>query len=284
MRLLRVEMATFTWRIHMILRLTLLISFFSCVLSKCGGDETITAIIKDMAEHMLAAQGVMASSATARPFITASFAQSLDGKLAAFERDDAGRTTSNYPLSGNESLLLTHAIRSVHDGIVVGGSTLLIDNPKLTNRLWGDSEGKQPRPIVLDTHLRYIRELGDSKRVENLIACCSEEAAASFESIPSSVQILSCKCSSDGRLDLDDVLSKLYTRFGIKSVMVEGGAAVLNSFLNEGLVDHMCITIAPKLLGAGIALSCSHQLAPSRFFLLGSDCVLISPWPSKHTS
>jgi GTP cyclohydrolase II len=280
MRLLGVETLASTWRIHNILRLTLLVSFFSSALST-GGDETITAI-KDIVEHLVAAQDVMASSAMARPFITASFAQSLDGKIAAFERDGTGTTTSNYPLSGKESLLLTHAIRSVHDGIVVGGRTLLIDNPKLTNRLWGGSEAKQPRPIVLDTHLRYIRELGDSKRVENLIACCSEEAAASFESLPPSVQILSCKCSSDGRLDLDDVLSKLYTRFGIKSVMLEGGAAILNSFLNQGLVDHMCVTIAPKLLGAGIALSCSHELAPSRFVLLGSDCVLISPWPSKN--
>lgn len=281
MRLLGVETKAFTWRIHKIIRLTILVSFFSCVLST-GGDETITAIIKDMAEHILAAQDVMASPVKSRPFITASFAQSLDGTIAAFERDGTGATTSNYPLSGKESLLLTHAIRSVHDGILVGGRTLLIDNPRLTNRLWDDSEGKQPRPIVLDTHLRYIRELGDSERVENLIACCSEEAAASYESIPSSVQILSCKCSSDGWLDLDDVLAKLYTRFGIKSVMVEGGAAVLNSFFNQGLVDHMCITIAPKLLGAGIALSCSHQLAPSRFVLLGSDCVLLSAWPSKN--
>jgi GTP cyclohydrolase II len=283
MWLLGVETAASVWRIHKILKLTLLATFLSCALST-GGDETITAIIKDMAEHILAAQDVMASSTAARPFITASFAQSLDGKIAAFEHDGTGTTTSNYPLSGKESLLLTHAIRSVHDGIVVGGRTLLIDNPQLNNRLWGDSEEKQPRPIVLDTHLRYIRELGNSKRVENLIACCSEEAAASFESLPPSVQILPCKCSSDGRLDLDDVLAKLYTRFGIKSVMVEGGAAVLDSFLNEGLVDHMCITIAPKLLGEGIALSCSHQLAPSRFFLLGSDCVLISPWPSKNTT
>jgi diaminohydroxyphosphoribosylaminopyrimidine deaminase/5-amino-6-(5-phosphoribosylamino)uracil reductase len=279
-------MAVSARRIHRILKLTLLVSFFSCAVST-GSDEIITSIIKDMAEHILAAQDIMPSSARARPFVTASFAQSIDGKLAAFERDGTGTTTSNYPLSGKESLLLTHAIRSVHDGIVVGGRTLLIDNPQLNNRLWGDSKEKQPRPIVLDTHLRYVRELGDSKRVENLIACCSEEAAASFESLPPSVQIVACKCLADGRLDLNDVLSQLYTRFGIKSIMVEGGAAVLSSFFNEGLVDHICITIAPKLLGAGIALSYSNLgsnavvLEPSRFVLLGSDCVLSSPWPSN---
>jgi riboflavin-specific deaminase-like protein len=282
-------MSASAWQICHFLKLTLLVAFFSCALST-GSDEIITSIIKDMAEHILAAPDVIRSSGTARPFITASFAQSLDGKLAAFERDGTGTTTSNYPLSGQESLLLTHAIRSVHDGIVVGGRTLLIDNPQLNNRLWGDSKEKQPRPIVLDTHLRYIRELGDSKRVENLIACCSEEAAASFESLPPSVQIVSCKCSPDGRLDLNDVLSQLYTRFGIKSIMVEGGAAVLSSFFSAGLVDHICITIAPKLLGEGIALSYSHQgsnaivLETSRFVLLGSDCVLSTPWTSNNSS
>lgn len=229
-----------------------------------------------------------------RPFLTLSFAQSLDGKIAGYT--DHGETTNNYPLSGPETQMLTHAVRSIHDGILIGGRTLLIDNPRLTNRLWSSGNpGKQPRPIVVDTHLEYVYKLGESCRVQNLIACCSEEAAESFESLPATVQVLPCRCTSDGRLDLHDVLYKLRTRYGIRSLMVEGGAAILTSFLRGDLIDCLCITIAPKVLGNGVAPTFAgvhdcdvnadnNAESLSDFVLLGSDCVFVNLWRNSWKS
>jgi len=277
---------------------TIMFSFLSVIVAvtaAASSNKATIAIIQDLVDEIVSTQETLLALNPPRPFVTLSFAQSLDGGIAAYFRDETtGNATSNYPLSGKESLLLTHAIRSVHDGILVGGRTLLIDKPRLTNRLWGRSDKKkQPRPIVLDTHLDYIRQLGDSSRAENLIACCSEEAAGSFESIPPSIQVLPCECLPDGRLDLHDVLSKLYTRFGIKTLMVEGGAAVLTSFFDQGPVDCLCVTIAPKLLGQGIAPSyvsaCAQEgthglaLTPSRFVVLGSDCIFIKTWSVDGT-
>src|SRR6185369_14895911 len=54
-----------------------------------------------------------------------------------------------------------------------------------------------------------------------------------------------------GRLSLDAVLDDLGRR-GIASLFVEGGAAVLTSFLAAGLVDRAVVVTAPFLLGAGI--------------------------------
>ena len=79
-----------------------------------------------------------------RPFVTGTFAQSIDGYLSPWSsttHHTEGSSTatipmSNYPLSGPESSLLTHALRSMHDGILIGGRTLLLDNPRLTNRRW----------------------------------------------------------------------------------------------------------------------------------------------------
>lgn len=58
-----------------------------------------------------------------RPFITLTFAQSLDGKIS--------KKGQQILISGKESLAMTHRLRSLHDGIMVGIGTALIDNPQL---------------------------------------------------------------------------------------------------------------------------------------------------------
>jgi len=273
------------------------------------------------------------SSSSQRPFVTVAFAQSLDGKMAAFVRGDGitttttRTTTSNYPLSGDESLLLTHALRSIHDGILVGSRTFSIDNPRLTNRLWGSAatttDTRRPRPIILDAHLHHIQHMRDSLlcRLRNPIVCCTHKAAAaSLEALPLEADILACDCEAENgnRLCLEDVLRRLKRNHGIETLMVEGGAALLSSLFDrshgddeDALVDALCITIAPKLLGSGIApkfrqdtiitndnrtasaANNSTTTTPNpttvidlnplspRFVSLGRDTTLLSCWSSK---
>ena len=83
-----------------------------------------------------------------RPFVTLSYAQSLDGCIAA-------KRGQPLALSGPQSLTLTHQLRSAHDAIMVGIGTLLADNPRLTVRL---VEGRDPQPVVLDSRLRFPSE------------------------------------------------------------------------------------------------------------------------------
>ncbi|MFQ5420065.1 MAG: RibD family protein, partial [Anaerolineae bacterium] len=54
--------------------------------------------------------------------------------------------------------------------------------------------------------------------------------------------------NADGRIHLPSLLSKLAEQ-GIRRLMVEGGAAVITSFLAERLVDRVVLTLAPKLVG-----------------------------------
>jgi 3,4-dihydroxy 2-butanone 4-phosphate synthase/GTP cyclohydrolase II len=225
-----------------------------------------------------------------RPFVTLSFAQSLDGKIAlkASNRDE---TSSNLPLSGKESILLTHGLRSTHDAILVGGKTFSTDNPRLSNRLWGDA---QPRPVILDPSLQHIEKLGSSRRVRNVIVCCSHLAAASFQEYDELLELLPCQCSEDGRLDLHDVLQRLRSTYGFRSIMVEGGAAMLSAFLSAGLVDCLCVTIAPKLLGNDHGLACFSSIgmekqyidlaceSASRFVPLGNDCIFLCQWSHEQ--
>mmetsp|Transcript_1241 Transcript_1241/g.3254 ORF Transcript_1241/g.3254 Transcript_1241/m.3254 type:complete len:290 (-) Transcript_1241:62-931(-) len=222
-----------------------------------SGHERVSETIG----HMLAGiADVMTSKPVAdRPFVTLSFAQSLDSKIGIYLDDAMTETSSNYALSGPESLVLTHGLRSIHDGILVGGRTLSIDNPRLSNRLWtsdGESPMKQPRPVVLDTKLHHVFELVDdgSMRAKDVIVCCSQEARDMheeklLEKSPNLV-LLSCKTNAEGQIDLLAMLQKLKKEFRIDSLMVEGGSAIISSFLRMGIADCLCVTIAPKIIGS----------------------------------
>jgi len=142
-----------------------------------------------------------------RPFVTLAYAQTLDGMLAATtsdQNDAPTSTTSNMLLSCPESIKLTHHLRNIHDGILVGGSTFLVDQPRLNCRLSTSSPSssysiEDPMPIVLDTHLNNLQRLLfndiisiqdnmdipedisiDTIKAHNPIICCSSNAAKSF--------------------------------------------------------------------------------------------------------
>jgi len=237
-----------------------------------------------------------------RTFVTLSFAQSLDAKIAIYLDSAKNQTSANYPLSSSESLLLTHALRSIHDGILIGGRTLSTDNPRLTNRLWMSPSTSnptiQPRPIVLDPTLRHIRQCLTSLRARNLIVCCSHESAIAATSSPSeiilendsSIVLLPCDTTSNGQLDLKSVLMNLRSMFGIKSLMVEGGSAILSSFVQGNLVDCLCITIAPKVLGSrgltALMLGEDYdrrmekrgalEFGDTKCYSIGNDCIILA--------
>lgn len=251
--------------------------------------EILTLLKSGQNEYFIGGQG-------RRPFVTLSYAQSLDGKIAMIDhRQDiplelegsdtslppfAGKSSSNYPLSCPFSLRMTHALREQHEAILIGGNTLEIDNPRLSNRLWGNHFQRQPRPVVLDTQLRHIREMEGSCRLRNPIICCSIQALRAVKHLRSEYDFLPCRCSDDGKLDLEDVLHKLTSKYGIQTLMVEGGAATLSSFYRRGdLYDFLCITIAPKLLGSlaigPLLMGPPLELHTCRFFNLGDDAVFV---------
>jgi riboflavin-specific deaminase-like protein len=253
-----------------------------------GASATTTKVL----ETILQWKGGMQQNQ--RPFVTLSFAQSADGKIALYTGNSKNQTSSNFPLSGPASLVMTHGLRTIHDAILVGGRTLSTDNPRLSNRLWKASQ-HQPCPVVLDTHLHHVRRV-QSIRAKNLIVCCSHEAAKAYRQgdyrLSPSFKILPCPLV-DGRLDLSYILSELRKEYGIESLMVEGGSQVLSMFMEQQLVDCVCVTIAPKMFGGNglSAYSCSWsagkpsqpthvELDESQFFPLGDDCILLGKWRS----
>ena len=164
-----------------------------------------------------------------RPFVTLSYAQSLDGSIAIHSGEPLA-------LSGAESLKLTHHLRSMHDGILVGIGTVLSDDPQLTVRHW---TGDNPQPIVLDSQLRIPKtaRLCQSENKRCWVLTLEDENIEI-----DGLEITSLQSNAEGRVCLQHALKLLWDR-GIKSLMVEGGANVITEFLKAQLADAIEVTI-----------------------------------------
>ncbi|UCG92522.1 MAG: RibD family protein [candidate division WOR-3 bacterium] len=189
-----------------------------------------------------------------RPLVTLAYAQSLDGSIAA---------RRGYPLtlSGRESLRLWHTLRAAHDAILVGIGTILADNPRLNVRL---IRGKNPQPVILDSNLRF--PIGSKTLNNNKLPWIFTTESADRERQrllkTRGVTVIRVKTTSDCQVDLHELLHQLAHR-RVNSLLVEGGARIITSFLNERLVDQFVITITPFIVGGlhGVEkLLCSHMI------------------------
>lgn len=194
---------------------------------------------------------------TGLPFITLSYAQSVDGCIAA---------SSGNPLalSGSQSLTLTHKLRAAHDAILVGIGAVLADNPQLTVRL---VKGKDPQPVVVDSQLRLPLK---SNLLQNRFAppwiATTEAADIERQKIleAAGACVLRLPANAKGQVDLGALLERL-GQLGINRLMVEGGAQIITSFLSERLVDHLVLTVAPVIVGGLPAVSRLGESGPKYF-------------------
>lgn len=169
-----------------------------------------------------------------RPFVALKYAMTMDGKIASGKNDSKRITNEN-------SREYVHKLRNRYDAILVGKNTVLKDNPSLNCRIAG---GNDPIRIILDTNFEI-----DDKDL-NIFNLNSDKktyiATSSDKKKDINADLIICK-KKNVRIDLNDLLEKLYD-MKIRSVLVEGGSVVNNSFLEENLVDKIYEFIAPKII------------------------------------
>jgi 3,4-dihydroxy 2-butanone 4-phosphate synthase/GTP cyclohydrolase II len=205
-----------------------------------------------------------------RPFVSLTFAQSLDGSITA----QRGRP---FAISSTAAMRFTHQVRAAHDGILVGIGTVLADDPSLTVRL---VDGRSPQPIILDSHLRYPT----TAQLQSPWIVTTDEASVIREKELTDIgaRVIRVQGDENGRIHLPTLLQKL-PQLGIRSLMVEGGAEVITSFLAAQLVDRLIVTIAPLLIGGlrGVAGLQPHlpRLHNVHHHTLGQDIILIGDLP-----
>ena len=177
----------------------------------------------------------------ARPFVTLSYAQSLNGSITTKRGDTVA-------LSNHESLVMTHQLRANHDAIMVGIGTALSDNPRLTVR---EAAGANPQPIVLDSRLRFPLDakLLESPDINPWIITTKRADQNRRKALESAGAHVLCFPSDDlGNVDLPVLLSHLYDQ-GISSLMVEGGTRIISSFYQTQAIDRLIITVTPRFFG-----------------------------------
>jgi 3,4-dihydroxy 2-butanone 4-phosphate synthase/GTP cyclohydrolase II len=191
--------------------------------------------------------------ATGQPWVTLSYAQSLDGSLTA-------RQGSPFSLSGGESLTLTHRLRAAHDVVLVGIGTVLADDPRLTVRL---VEGSQPLPVILDSHLRCPPQANLLKGPRHPWIAALEDAPGTRKAglEAAGAHVLSLPPDDAGRIRLPALLERL-AGLGINSLMVEGGGEVITAFFSQRLVNQVVLTIAPLFLGGYPAVGQDVSVSP----------------------
>lgn len=177
-----------------------------------------------------------------RPTVVLKFAQTLDGRIAAAGGDSRW-------ISGEKERRLTHAIRSACDGVLVGVGTVLQDDPQLTVRM---VEGSSPTRIVLDSALRTppTAALFDSEAPVVLVAAPGCDATRAKRLHAAGARIVQVAAAERG-VDLRGMLEALL-ELDLRTILVEGGARVITSFLHMGVVDRAIVSIAPIVLGRGI--------------------------------
>jgi diaminohydroxyphosphoribosylaminopyrimidine deaminase/5-amino-6-(5-phosphoribosylamino)uracil reductase len=180
-----------------------------------------------------------------RPFVTAKFATSLDGRIAT-------RTGESRWISSVPAREMAHVLRRRHDAVLVGVTTVLVDDPALTVRLPGAH--RQPIRVVLDSSLRTppTARLFAAGGGAVLIATTASAPRARGEALEAvGAEILTLP-SVSGRVDVRALLRALGERQVI-SLLAEGGAEVLGSLRDQELIDSVVAVLAPRLIGGTTA-------------------------------
>lgn len=178
-------------------------------------------------------------------------AMTLDGKIAT--------ATGDSKISSKQDLVRVHRLRASVDAIVVGISTILVDDPLLTVRF---ARGATPARVIVDSRGRLpleSRVLRSAGEIRTIVAVTSQAPADRLEKIRTAgAEVLVVKegtgyaAAVPRGVNLKELFSNL-DKMGIRKILVEGGGELNWSLLRLGMVDELTVTVAPKIAGGRLA-------------------------------
>jgi diaminohydroxyphosphoribosylaminopyrimidine deaminase/5-amino-6-(5-phosphoribosylamino)uracil reductase len=214
-----------------------------------------------------------------RPFVALKIAQTLDGRIATV-------LGASKWITGEESRIEVHRLRSLYDAVMCGASTAVADDAELTVR---HCAGRQPLRVLLDRRLQVPVEarIFNSEAKTIVFAACDEADPCRIgQLVERGIEVVTVG-ETGGSMNLVEVFAELHRR-KVLSVLVEGGSRLSAALVRAGLVDKYHVFVAPKLFGGdGLAAFASldvvHPARPVRLRFAGctkfGDDLLIEAYP-----
>lgn len=203
-----------------------------------AGIEVVTGVLE--AECLALNRTFMTFQTRHRPFVTLKWAQSSDGFIDRLR--EPGEPAAR--ISDDVSAVWVHRLRAEADAILVGTRTAIADNPSLTTRLW---PGRSPLRIVLDEHARVPADR--QLFTDGLPTLVVTGPETDYPVLSPSVEVVHLPF---GEALIPALLDELYRR-RLQHLVVEGGAALLQSFIGAGHWDEARVETGPLVLEQGVA-------------------------------
>jgi diaminohydroxyphosphoribosylaminopyrimidine deaminase/5-amino-6-(5-phosphoribosylamino)uracil reductase len=172
-----------------------------------------------------------------RPYIILKWAESKEGYIAPLTKDKQEPVW----ISNSFSRQLVHKWRSEEQAILVGTQTVIDDNPKLDTRYW---KGENPLRIVIDRTGRITEKYHVKDKKTKTVILSEQENLNSVENLIFESVIFD-KHHTKNFIDL------LY-KYGIQSVIIEGGSLILQSFIDDNLWDEARVFMGNTSIKKGI--------------------------------
>ena len=184
-----------------------------------------------------------------RPYIILKWAQSVDGFIDRKRKDASEKpTVFSTPLTR----MMVHQLRSEVQAIMVGTHTAILDNPSLTVRYW---RGNSPVRVLIDRNLRIPQgyHLLDGEQPTIVFTkrpVPSNASPNASAGIRNKKNVKYIEMNPSG-FRLSDIAAILYEN-NVHSLLVEGGASLHRSFIEENLWDELIVETAPVRLEDGV--------------------------------
>ena len=171
-------------------------------------------------------------------------AMTIDGKIAT--------NLGDSKISSKQDLRRLHRLRSSVDAVIIGISTVIADNPRLTVRLV-KRHGTTPVRIIVDSIGRIPLDskiLKSASKINTIVAVTKRASDERVDKIKSAGAIVIV--AGTKTVDLKELFFIL-KKMGFNKILVEGGGELNWSILQLGIVNELMVTVAPRIVGGRTA-------------------------------
>ena len=168
----------------------------------------------------------------------------IDGKIAT--------NLGDSKISSKQDLRRLHRLRSSVDAVIIGISTVIADNPRLTVRLV-KRHGTTPVRIIVDSIGRIPLDskiLKSASKINTIVAVTKQASDERVDKIKSAGAIVIV--AGTKTVDLKELFFIL-KKMGFNKILVEGGGELNWSILQLGIVNELMVTVAPRIVGGRTA-------------------------------